>query len=340
LSEPEDTGPALTPGGSDHETPPQVGAPTRVFSLEGRVAPGLYLVGWLGALTGLVITLVGIMGSTGPVFFGGLVILTLGLLSAGGAQAVERSNRAGLAYHGPSPWLVFAAVIPLTLVVQLLVVFVVRLFGTLPSLPILAAVLLALTGLIYAGVVRLLVVGTGALTWREMGLGLPGRQVVIDLLYGAVFAIPVLAVAGGLVQLLSQFLALPPSPLPEAVGTPDLVANLISAAIIAPIGEELFFRGYATTAWARTYGRDRAIVLGAVFFALAHVITIGDTDAGRAIQAAAFAFVIRVPVGLVLGWLFLDRRSLAASIGLHATYNAIPVAASFFVVSGGTLFGR
>jgi membrane protease YdiL (CAAX protease family) len=275
------------------------------------------------------------MGGTGALFLGGLVILSLGLLAASGAQALERANRPGVAYRGPSPWLVFAAVIPLTLVAQLLVVFVLRAVGVTPSLPVLAAVLLGLTGVIYAAVVRLLVVGTGALTWREMGLGLPRSRVVADLLYGAVFALPVLAVAGALVVFLSQFLALPPSPLPEAIDTTGILANLISAAIIAPIGEELFFRGYATTAWERSYGRQRAIVLGAVFFALAHVITIGDTDAGRAIQAAVFAFVVRVPVGLVLGWLFLSRRSLAASIGLHATYNAIPVLLASFAVAAG-----
>jgi membrane protease YdiL (CAAX protease family) len=33
--------------------------------------------------------------------------------------------------------------------------------------------------------------------------------------------------------------------------------------------------------------------------------------------------VTRVPVGLALGWLFLSRRSIWASIGLHGAFNGI-----------------
>ena len=64
---------------------------------------------------------------------------------------------------------------------------------------------------------------------------------------------------------------------------------------------------------------------GAIFFAVIHVITLAGSDFDTAIRTALIAFVIRLPVGLVLGWVFLRRRTLVAPIALHATYNAIPV---------------
>ena len=87
-------------------------------------------------------------------------------------------------------------------------------------------------------------------------------------------------------------------------------------------GEEIFYRGFATTAWARGIGPTAAIVRGGLFFALAHVLTIGGADFGHAAQAALVAFIARIPVGLALGWIFLRRGSLTAAIALHATFNA------------------
>ena len=43
----------------------------------------------------------------------------------------------------------------------------------------------------------------------------------------------------------------------------------------------------------------------------------------NAVNLAIVAFATRVPVALVLGWLFLRRNSIWASIGLHATFNGI-----------------
>jgi membrane protease YdiL (CAAX protease family) len=43
-------------------------------------------------------------------------------------------------------------------------------------------------------------------------------------------------------------------------------------------------------------------------------------------------FAVRIPVGLLLGWVFLRRRSLAAPIALHAVYNGIPLV--LFLLAG------
>ena len=111
--------------------------------------------------------------------------------------------------------------------------------------------------------------------------------------------------------------------LPEATDALGMVANLVTAAILAPIGEELFFRGFATTAWARAYGAGSAIIRGALFFAIAHVVTLFDATFEVGAQRALFSFLALLPVALALGWVFLQRRSLYAAIGLHGAFNAI-----------------
>lgn len=299
--------------------------PVGTFSLEGRRAPALYLVGWLFTLLGLGITVITFLGertaTTAWILTGGVVLLAGGLVAAAGAQAVERSVRTDLAYRGPSPWLVFGAVVALTLLVVVVVLGPLTALGLDPAGPLATSLALALTTLVYVGVVRLVVVGPGALTWRDMGVPRVSFRVLGDALYGAAFALPVLLVTGVVALVLQGFLPPPPSPLPEAADPLGIVANVVSAVILAPVGEEIFFRGFATTAWARTSPRAAAIVRGAVLFALAHVITI------FAFEQAVFGFLVRLPVGLALGWLFLARRSLAAPIGLHAAFNGIQLLA-------------
>jgi len=297
------------------------------FSLEGRAVPGLYLVGWLASLVGAV--LVGIAfvatvpGAGRWLFLVGLVFLGLGLFAATGSQAVERGRRPELAYRGPSPILAFLAVVVLTLLVLVLVLAPLSALGLDAQSPLATTLNLLITMALYVGVVRLLVVGTGALTWREMGVVRPDAEALRDLLLGMVIAVPVLVVTLALGLVLSRFLVPPPSPLPTAGDPLGIVANLVSAAILAPIGEELFFRGFATTAWARAVGPRSAIIRGAVFFAIAHVVTLFDASFETGAQRALFSFLALMPVAIALGWVFLRRRSLYAAIGLHGAFNGI-----------------
>jgi len=322
---PPDRGAIEPVAGDGSSIPPGGGTPGGPFSLDGRRAPGLYLVGWLFTLLGLGIAGVTFMGDQSPVrawvLAGALVLLAIGLVSAAGAQTIERAHRTDLAYRGPSPWLAFAAVLPLTLLAVLVVLGPLSALGLDPVSPLATAIGLALTAAVYLGLVRLLVIGPGALTWREMAVPTSVPRAVVDFLYGAAFALPVLLVTGVVGLALQPFLEPPASPLPDAVDAFGIAANFVSAAVLAPIGEELFFRGFATTAWARTSPARVAIVRGALFFALAHVITVFDLD------QAVYAFLVRLPVGLALGWVFLARRSLAAAVGLHAVFNGLQVAA-------------
>lgn len=297
------------------------------FSLEGRGAPGLYLVGWLGTALGGATLLAAIVSAAGGIgglvlTLGGSLVLGIGLIAAAGAQAIERRGRADRAYRGPSPFLVFTASIPLSILATLPLV----LLRFDASSPVTTLLSVSATGAIWLVLVGLTAVGTGALSWTEIGAGLAGMppaRIGADIVLGAVAALPVLLATLIVTSVLVVLIGVAPE---GAIAVPrdavGIVLVLIAAAVVAPVGEEIFYRGFATTAWARGIGPTAAIVRGGLFFALAHVLTIGGADFGHAAQAALVAFLARIPVGLALGWIFIRRGSLPAAIALHATFNA------------------
>ena len=231
------------------------------FSLEGRAVPALYLVGWIASVMGLAIILVSLLATSGVaaawLFLAGDVVLAIGLVAAGGSQAIERGRRTELAYRGPSPVLAFLAVFAVTIIATVAVLAPLSAIGLDAGSPAATTIQLTITMFAYIGIIRLLVVGPGSLSWAEMHVTRPSAAAVRDLLIGALLALPVLVVALTLAAVVGRFVTPAPSPLPPATNVTGLVLNLISAAIIAPIGEELFFRGFATTAWAKTEGPAR-----------------------------------------------------------------------------------
>ncbi|HEY3522535.1 MAG TPA: type II CAAX endopeptidase family protein [Candidatus Limnocylindrales bacterium] len=326
------------PGGDDREGSPAAGEPvrtdgaeaparpgTRTFTIEGRHAPGLFVVGWIATILGLGVVAIG-LGSGGsipaPLFVVGILVLALGLLAGAGSQAIER-RASGASFVGPSPFLLFAAVIPTYILLLIGILFVLSVAGVEPGAPV--ATLLSeivLLG-VYLGLIRLTVVGTGGASWAELGLRRPEERSAVA--FGVIFAIPLVFISGLIAVLLVQVFPAPPSPLPEAHDRLGMLANLLAASVVAPIGEELFFRGYATTAWLRTMGPWAAIIRGGLFFAFAHVITVSGPTFGEAAGQAFVAFAVRVPVALALGWLFVRTRSVYPTIALHATFNGLPL---------------
>ncbi len=326
-------GPSLGP--DDASGPPGPAGSSRLgvgtFTVEGRQAPALFVVGWLATIMGVGLLFVGLLGGGGTaavvMLMAGVALLSVGLVAGAGSQALERRARGEAGYWGPSPFLVFAAVIPLTILLQALIGLPLVAVGVDPDSPLSLLVGLLVTLLIYVGLLRLLVVGPGALSWRDMGLRWPGRSGLVELLYGATIGVPLVFVAGLLALLLSSVLATPDSTLPPTGGLVGALLNVVTATVVAPIAEEIFFRGYATTAWLRSLGAQPAIVRGALFFAAVHVLTVGGTTFGEGAERAVFAFIVRLPVALALGWVFVRRGSLLTAIGLHAAYNGVPALA-------------
>jgi membrane protease YdiL (CAAX protease family) len=308
---------------TDPPTPPsRPGA--AIFTIEGRAAPGLFVAGWLATIVGLGPTIVGYLVGQPILFAIGLAILSVGLVAGAGAQAIERRARGADAYQGPSPVLVFVASIPVGILAAVVIGFVLRLAGFRTEGPLGDLLLLSIQAAAYIAIVRLLVIGTGALSWREMGFSKSLAGATEDLGWGAVFAGPV--ILGTLVVqviLVSIFGVSPESPLTPTGEPVGLAANLIAAALVAPIGEEIIFRGVATTAWVRSLGVTQGIVRAALFFAIAHILTTSATSATAGLSLAIVGFAARLPVALVLGWVFVRRGSIYASIGLHAAFNGI-----------------
>jgi CAAX protease family protein len=326
-SGPDQPGPVELPEPEPHE--PARPRP-RLFSLEDRRAPGLYLVAWLATVLGSAFFLPALLfgaGGLGALVLGS-ILLGPGLVAAAGAQAIERRDRTDLAYRGPSPFLLLAASLPLSILVTLPIV----LAGLPVTSPVATLLSVGATGAIWLVLVAMTVVGPGALTWHEIAAGLkgaPAGRVVGDVLVGAAAAFPVILATGLLASIIVSLVGVvPEGPIAPPRDGPSLVLSLLAAAVLAPISEELFYRGFATTAWLRSYGPTRAIVQGGLFFAFVHVLTLGGADFDQAAGAALVAFVVRIPVAIALGWIFVRRGSLAASIGLHATFNGALVVLS------------
>lgn len=285
-------------------------------------------MGWIATLLGLGAILVAVMG--GPnrgvpvVLLLGLVLLSIGLVAGAGGQAIERTARGGRRYTGPSPFLVFAAAVPIITLLGIAIGVAFNAVGLSIESPIARLAALIVQTLVYLGLIRVLVVDTGALSWAAMGVRRPNASTPAELAMGAVWAVPVIVVTLVVTLAISLLTsAQPGSPLPPAGELGGFLVNLIAGAIVAPIGEEILFRGFSTTAWLADMAPTRAVIRGALFFAAVHVLGLSGTEAGPAIAVAFVAFAVRVPVGIALGWLFARNRSIWVTIGLHATFNGI-----------------
>ncbi|HEY8239225.1 MAG TPA: CPBP family glutamic-type intramembrane protease [Candidatus Limnocylindrales bacterium] len=319
-SEPSDpAGPA--------EPPPPRSFGLTTFTIEGRQAPALFVVGWLAALIGLGfagLTLLGITGLAGAILWiVGLAIGSVGLILLGGSQTIER-RAAGAAYIGPSPSIVFLTVLAGSQLAGFAVGLPLSLIGAAIPRPVGDLIGGIVQAAVFVGVLRVMVVAAGSMRWSEMGLVARSRDAVLGLVRGTIYVVPVIALTAIVAAIAGQLAGVvPESPLPPTGTTSGLLLHLLAGAVIAPVSEELLFRGFALTAWRRRFGARGAIIRSSIVFVLAHVLFVGG-DGFR--EAAALAFVAataRLPVALVLGWLYVRTGSLWAPIGLHATYNAV-----------------
>lgn len=322
-------------------TEPTSPRPGSQFTIEGRAAPALFVIGWLGTLLGLGLAVVGILGGGG---FGGqilvvvgMALLAIGLIAAAGSQTMERRGDADRAYVGPSPLLVFAATIPLSYLVAVAVGAPLDALGTQVDRPVAELLLITLQAGVTLGVIRLVVVGPGGLSWADIGIVRSSRGVLGDLAWGAVIAGPAILVTI-LVSavLIVVFAVAPASPLPPTGSGTGLLLHLLAGALIAPFAEEVMFRGVATTAWVRSNGARAGIVRAAILFAGAHVLLVGGDSTGEAFALMAVGFFGRLPVALILGWVFVRRRTIWAPFGLHAMFNGVLIVLAELATAAGT----
>ena len=216
----------------------------------------------------------------------GLIPLSIGLIAGAGSQAIERRVRGRLPYQGPSPFLVLFASVPISLLAVLAVSVPLAFVGVPLDGPFGALVSVTVQAAVYIGLVRLLVVDAGALDWAAMGVSRPDRRAVAEGLGGAAWALPIVFVTGIVVSILLRAVPVEPvSPLPPTGTNIGFALSLLAGVVVAPFGEEILFRAFATTAWVRGLGVTRGVVLGALVFAFAHVLTISGSSAGDALLA-------------------------------------------------------
>ena len=316
---------------ADVEGPPGGG----IFSLAGRRAPGLYLVAWILSIGGLAVTFVlGPMASDpdwGTVLiFLGAVTVTLGLAAGAGAQVLERALRDPERYRGPSPLLVFGVYFFAMSLVGLVLLSVLDVD---PERPFNFLGIGVVQAAGYLLVVWLFGVRTDALTWPQMGWptwrGGSVGEMVRSAGKAVLVMLPVtlvLLIIGGIVGLLLGTDA--PQVLPLSETFMDGVFVVLAAAILIPVGEELFFRGFAQTAWTRDLGPQKALLRSTVFFAVVHIANIDTITFAEGLAQTVLTLVVILPVGFVLGWLFM-RYGLIAAISGHISYNSLLLLLAF-----------
>lgn len=172
--------------------------------------------------------------------------------------------------------------------------------------------------LCFAGTAALLGVRRRKLTWAEFGLR-PfslGWLVVALLLAAAV--LPLRALAAFLVeglrgtnfsdtQLRMELIA-PNGPLAL-----NFIVTLVGAGMLAPIAEEMFFRGLIFRWFRSRFSLWPAVLASSAIFALGHADSIG---------VVASSFVL----GLLLAALYDRSRSLWLTIAVHGVNNSLAVA--------------
>ena len=101
------------------------------------------------------------------------------------------------------------------------------------------------------------------------------------------------------------------------------VAKAIALVIIAPVAEEMLFRGLIFREFARRYSIRHAIFGSAALFALFHL--------------NPWQAVVAFPIGVLAAWLVLRTGSIIPGILLHAALN---FTSAFLFIPVGTLFGQ
>ncbi len=99
-----------------------------------------------------------------------------------------------------------------------------------------------------------------------------------------------------------------------------MIVLSLAAAVLAPVVEELTFRGVLLRSLARRMSTRATIVLTSLIFAAIHILSVDITDPDWLLQ-----FAILVPqlflVGVPLAWLTIKHDRLGPAIFTHAGFN-------------------
>jgi membrane protease YdiL (CAAX protease family) len=146
----------------------------------------------------------------------------------------------------------------------------------------------------------------------------PGGAIRSGLGWGVLAWLGATLISAGVVWLLQSFGFEPePQAAERAIALVDPWLVVLSIVILAPIAEEVFFRGVVFNAWRREGGRRWAFIGSSILFAIIHI----------SVVALLPIFLL----GLALAWIYERTGNLLAPIAMHATVNGISVAFALLV---------
>jgi len=157
----------------------------------------------------------------------------------------------------------------------------------------------------------------GGRIWTELGLRRP-----------PLWVLPLMPVAALVLQFLTSLISVALSPLLGGMTNPqgcdisqgfgqDAYLGIIAIVVIAPIVEEITFRGFIFGGLKNRLGTTWAVVASSVVFALAHTLSVG----GSILLLGPSLFIAGVALALV----YQRTKSLYPGMALHASFNLIAV---------------
>jgi len=158
--------------------------------------------------------------------------------------------------------------------------------------------------------------------WRSLGWTSSGIPFLSNVIAGLAAALAV--------GLVGHWIATPPSsgPIVEMMKGPvaSLVVVTVFGTIVAPVCEELAFRGFLQPLLVRTFGTVAGILMAAAPFGMLHYWEYGDSWRS-AVQIGL--------AGATFGWMRQATGSTRAAAIMHASFNALSFVSLF--TQGGDL---
>jgi membrane protease YdiL (CAAX protease family) len=162
--------------------------------------------------------------------------------------------------------------------------------------------------------------------WRDRVGIITGRRGLRDAVFGfggGLLLYPIIALVIAvpltyLFQALSGSEATTPDQLPQHLNTAQTIASAILAVLIAPVVEELYFRGILFRSLRDRHGFWVGAVVSGLIFGLVHFVPAPWQD-------AALLQSIMVFTGIALAWIYERRGNLVANVAAHMAFNTVGI---------------
>ena len=210
-----------------------------------------------------------------------------------------------------------------------LLVFFVAGFATLPVIRSIDSEDLAT---LVASLVASLVIVAGLVFWLQRTqpgwpavMGLPERwatEIRAGVVWGIALYPAVVFVVGLTINLLLRAISgevvRAPEQIPQDLSTFGVIATLFYGIVVAPLGEEFFFRGVLFRSIRDRHGFWPGALGSSVAFGLIHYMPGPGLDAVLLMSVMVFT-------GVGLAWIYERRGTIVAPMAAHVTFNVIGV---------------